>query len=122
MNSAHSFSEGMDWWPFKKKEKPIEKKPRNFDSVPWKWLTGEGMRTHHIFLFANGLGMIVFKESNGTFDGMEAIAVEKFHNDGRFDKLIIPERVFYNHRGGIGVEEVEAFKDEIRTFKRFVKV
>ena len=133
MNSAHGFSEGSEMHETKSKfsllgffkamrsiPKPPPPKPRrNFDNVPWKWITGEGMRTHHIFLFTNGLGLIVFKECNGVFDGMEAIAVEKFNPDGSFIKFQMPEINFYNRRGGIDVAEVEQFKDEVRRFKRY---
>lgn len=107
-------------WPFRRKKQTQQLIKRDFSNVPWKWIFEEGARTHHCFKFSNGLGMIVFKDSSGTFDGMEAHAVERFNDDGSFKILWVPELKFYNRRYGIGVEEVEEFKNQIRAFRRYV--
>lgn len=106
-------------WPFKKKKPPIrEREKRNFDNVPWKWIEVPGARAYHVFQFTNGLGLIVFKDSRYTFDGMEAYAITSFEN-GSFNKLKAPEVIKYNHWGGIGVKEVEQFCDEVRNLRRY---
>ena len=111
-------SDLMFW---KKKEVPKTSwVKRNFDNVPWKWVEGEGMRAHRCFIFTNGLGVIVFKDSPYTFDGMEVKAIQEFNPDGSFKLLQIPEIPFYNTHGGVGVEDVERMKNKVRSLRRFV--
>lgn len=85
---------------------------RNFDNVSWKWY---GETPHHVFSFANGLGVIVYKESIQTFDGMMCIAITDYRLG--YIKMLsadnLPKHV-YTRAEGLDEDGVKRFCDVIR--------
>lgn len=86
---------------------------RNFDNVSWEW--NESKNPYYVFQFPNGLGVMVYKESVQTFDGMMCIAISEYKNGlgVRFNPVVLPEGV-YTRAEGLDEDGVKRFCDVIR--------
>lgn len=86
---------------------------RNFDNVSWEWteeLNGEKVAPLHIFKFENGLGVIVFKKSQSTWDGMKCTAICGIEGD----KYKTPSLKGVYDMEGVGEQDVLHFCSNVK--------
>jgi hypothetical protein len=88
----------------------VQKEKRNFDKVSWPWK--EHANPFHIFCFSNGLGVLVFKHSVETFDGMTCYAIDDFTPDFKFHRAT--GLGVYDYAGGLDESGVKSFCETIR--------